>query len=495
MTRRLFLPLTSIIFCSACAVGPKYQKPVAPAAPAFKEMAGSDEWKTATPSDGQLKGKWWEVFNDPQLNELEERVSTANFTVKQLEAQFRTSRALVLGARANYYPTIGAAPSIGVTGVGGNGSRISGTTGTFSIPFSATWVPDLWGRVRLAVQAANANAQVTAADLENTRLALQATLAVDYFNLIGIDMETALLQDTIKAYQTYLTLTQNRYAGGVAARSDVTLAQTQLFTTQANETDLLVSRNILEHAIAVITGRPPAELSIPTGRIAGPPPPIPTTLPSVLLERRPDIAAQERLIAAANANIGLAQTAYYPTLSISASASLANSSFANLFTWASRVWSVGPTLSQTLFDFGRRHASVLAAEANYDATVAAYRETVLSAFQQVEDNLSTLRVLAQESEQQAAAVEAAQTSLALETDRYKAGTDSYLNVILTQTITLNDQRAQVSVLQRRMIAAVDLIVALGGGWDASALPNPDQIRSNGLGDPASTQKVAQPVTH
>jgi NodT family efflux transporter outer membrane factor (OMF) lipoprotein len=215
----------------------------------------------------------------------------------------------------------------------------------------------------------------------------------------------------------------------------------------------------------------------------------------VLLERRPDIAAQERLIAAANANIGLAQTAYYPTLSISASASLANSSFANLFTWASRVWSVGPTLSQTLFDFGRRHATVLAAEANYDASVAAYRETVLGALQQVEDNLSTLRVLAQESEQQAAAVEAAQTSLTLETDRYKAGTDSYLNVILTQTITLNDQRAQVSLLQRRMIAAVDLIVALGGGWDASALPNPDQIRSNGLGDPASTQRVAQPVTH
>ena len=235
----------------------------------------------------------------------------------------------------------------------------------------------------------------------------------------------------------------------MAARSDVTLAQTQLFTTQANETDLLVSRNILEHAIAVITGRPPAsELSIPPGRIAGPPPPIPTSLPSALLERRPDIAAQERLIAAANANIGLAQTAYYPTLSISASASLANTSLANLFTWASRVWSVGPTLSQTLFDFGRRHATVLDAEANYDATVAAYRETVLGAFQQVEDNLSTLRVLAQESEQQAAAVEAAQTSLALETDRYKAGTDTYLNVILTQTITLSDQRAQVSLLQR-----------------------------------------------
>ena len=204
MTRRFYLPLTSIIFCSACAVGPKYQRPVAPAVPAFKEMAGSDEWKTATPSDGQLKGKWWEVFNDPQLNELEERISTANFTVKQLEAQFRASRAVVLGARANYYPSIGAAPSIRVTGVGGSGTRGERDDRRLrSIPFSATWVPDLWGRVRLAVEAANANAQVTAADLENTRLALQATLAVDYFNLVGIDMEIALLQDTIKAYQTY----------------------------------------------------------------------------------------------------------------------------------------------------------------------------------------------------------------------------------------------------------------------------------------------------
>ncbi|HKD07327.1 MAG TPA: efflux transporter outer membrane subunit [Bryobacteraceae bacterium] len=495
MKRRLYLPLTSIILCSACAVGPKYQRPVAPATPSFKEMAGSDEWKTATPSDGQLKGKWWEIFNDPQLNELEERVSTGNFTVKQMEAQFRASRALVLGARANYYPTIGASPSVGVTGVGGNGSRLGGTTGSFSIPFSATWVPDLWGRVRLAVEAANANAQVSAADLENARLALQATLASDYFNLIGTDMEIALLQDTIKAYETYLTLTQNRYAGGVAAKSDVTLAQTQLFTTQANMTDLQVTRNQLEHAIAVTTGRAPAELSIPAGRIAGSPPPIPVAVPSTLLERRPDISAQERLIAAANANIGIAETAYYPTLSISASAALTNSSFANLFTWASRVWSVGPTLSQTLFDFGRRHATVENAEAIYDASVAAYRETVLSAFQQVEDNLSALRVLAQESEQQAAAVEAANTSLTLETDRYKAGTDSYLNVITTQTIALSDQREQVTLLQRRMVAAVNLIVALGGGWDASALPNPDQIRSNGLAEPASTQKVAQPVTH
>jgi NodT family efflux transporter outer membrane factor (OMF) lipoprotein len=245
----------------------------------------------------------------------------------------------------------------------------------------------------------------------------------------------------------------------------------------------------------LVTARAPAEFAIPAGKIAAAPPPIPVAVPSALLERRPDIAAQERLIAAANANIGLAEAAYYPTLSISASAALTNSSFASLFTWASRVWSVGPTLSQTLFDFGRRHATVENAEANYDASVAAYRETVLGAFQQVEDNLSALRVLAQESEQQAAAVEAANTSLTLETDRYKAGTDSYLNVITTQTIALSDQREQVTLLQRRMVAAVDLIVALGGGWDASRLPNPDQIRSNGLAEPASTEKVAQPVTH
>lgn len=493
MHSRLKILLACSVFCSACAVGPKYQPPAVPAPPAFKELTGNDEWKMATPGDGLLKGKWWEVFNDPQLNALEEKISVDNFSVKQAEANFRASRALVLGSRANYYPTIGSAPVINQGDTGAINGRGGGTSSNFEIPFTASWQPDLWGRVRLAVEGANANAQVSAADLENVRLSLQSTLALDYFQLLSDDMQIALLDDTIKAYQTYLTLTINRFNGGVAAKSDITLAQTQVFTTQASRTDLQTGRNQLEHAIAVITGRAPSELNIAPGKIAGPPPSIPVEVPSVLLERRPDIAAQERLIAAANANVGLAQVAFYPTLTLSATAGLTNPQLWKVLTWASRVWSTGPTLSETLFDFGRRDATLAGALANYDASVAAYRQTVLTAFQQVEDNLSTLRVLAQEAKELADAVQAADLSLTLETERYKAGTDSYLNVITTQTIALNDERSAVVLLGRRMTAAVNLVVALGGGWDAKTLPTPDQIRSHGLADPASTQKVAQPV--
>jgi NodT family efflux transporter outer membrane factor (OMF) lipoprotein len=493
MHSSLKILIPSVLFCSACAVGPKYQAPVVPAPPAFKEFAGNDEWKTATPGDGLLKGKWWEIFNDPQLNELEERISASNFSVKQAEAQFRASRSLVLGNRANYYPTIGSSPSITQGDTGSVSGRGGGTSSNFDLPFTVAWQPDFWGRVRLAVENANDNAQVSAADLENIRLGLQSTLAADYFLLLSDDMQIALLDDTIKAYQTYLTLTINRFNGGVAARSDVTLAQTQLYTTQASRTDIVSGRDQLEHAIAVITGRAPSEVTIQPGKIAAPPPPIPTELPSVLLERRPDIAAQERLIAAANANIGLAEVAYYPTLSLSATAGLSNPNLAKVFTYASRVWSVGPTINQTLFDFGRRDATLQGARANYDAAVAAYRQTVLTAFQQVEDNLSNLRVLAQEAKEIADAVRAAELSLQLETDRYKAGTDSYLNVITTQTITLNDERTAVQLLGRRMTSAVNLIVALGGGWNSANLPTPDQIRSKGMGDKDYTQKVAQPV--
>lgn len=487
------LAISIAIFCSACTVGPKYRPPVVPAPPAFKELAGNDQWKTATPSDEKLRGKWWEVFGDPQLNALEELISQNNFSVKQAEAQFRQSRALVLQNRAAYYPTIGSNPSISQTDRGSASGGSGGPASSFSLPFTASWEPDLWGRVRLAVEGATDNAQVSAADLENIRLSLQGTLASDYFTLLGTDMQLALLNDTIQAYQRYLTLTINRFNGGVASKADVTLAQTQLFTTQASATDLDVTRNELEHAIAVLTGRAPAEVSIPRGKIPGLPPAIPTALPSQLLERRPDIAAQERLIAAANANVGLAETAYYPTLTLSATAGLTSGNLANLFKYGSRVWSAGPGISQTLFDFGRRGAQVQQTEAAYDASVAAYRQTVLVAFQQVEDNLSTLRVLAQEAEQQAQAVAAAEQSLELETSRYKAGTDTYLNVITTQSIALSDERLAVLLLQRRMTAAVNLILALGGGWDTSALPTKDQIRSGALADPANTKNVAQPV--
>ena len=477
MNRPLAAALISLLFCSACTVGPKYQRPSAPTAPALKELAGNDQWKMATPSDELLKGKWWEVFGDPQLNRLEELVDINNQNVKQAEAQYRQARTLIDLNHANYYPTIGAAPSITQADTGKNSGRLSGTSQSFSLPATVSWEPDLWGRVRLAVENAVENAQVSAADLQNIRLSMQALLATDYFVLAGNDMQQAILQNTIEAYRRNLQLTVNRYNGGVASKSDVTLAQTQLAGAQAQSTDLKIARAVNEHAIAVLTGRPPVELSIEVRKIDAPPPPIPVAVPSLLLERRPDISAAERTMAAANANVGIAQTAYYPTLSLSATPGLLSTSLANLFTWGSRVWSAGPAISQTLFDFGRRDASLRGVEAAYDSTVASYRQIVLSAFQEVEDDLANLRYLAEEAVQQQEAVVAAEQAVDLELARYRAGTDSYINVITTQTIALSDEQAAVSILQRRMLAAVDLIKALGGGWDASTLPNIDQMRS------------------
>jgi NodT family efflux transporter outer membrane factor (OMF) lipoprotein len=462
--------------------------PAAPPPPAFKELAGNDEWKMATPSDQLLKGKWWEMFGDPELNRLEELVDVNNQNVKQAEAQFRQARALVALNHANYYPTIGSNPSINQSDSGK-----SGRSQSFSLTGNVSWEPDLWGRVRLAVEGASAGAQVSAADLENVRLSAQAFLAADYFVMVSNDMQQALLQDTIAAYEENLKLTTNRYNGGVASKSDITLAQTSLAGAKAQSTDLRIERAQQEHAIAVLTGQAPASLSIPAGKINGPPPPIPLAVPSVLLERRPDIAANERRVAAANANVGLAQAAYYPTLTLSATAGLVSNNLVNLFTWGSRLWSAGPGISQTLFDFGRRNAQLQGVQATYDATVAAYRQNVLSAFQEVEDDLTALRYLAEEAGHRQEAVVAAEQSLVLELARYRAGTDSYLSVITTQTIELNDKQIAIAVLERRMLAAVDLVKALGGGWDASTLPTMEQLRSAALADPNNTQKVAQPT--
>jgi NodT family efflux transporter outer membrane factor (OMF) lipoprotein len=479
--------------CTGCAIGPKYQTPVVAQTPAaYKEFAGNDEWKMATPSDTLIKGKWWEIFGDPQLNKLEELVEINNQNVKQAEAQFRQARAIVAANHANYYPTIGSTPSITQTDVGKTSGRGSnGTSQSFSLPFTASWEPDFWGRVRLSVQTAVDTAQASAATIENARLSAQALLATDYFLIAGADMQQAVLKDTIEAYQKNLTLTMNRFNGGVASKSDVTLAQTQLYGAQAQSTDLRITRAQDEHAIAVLTGQAPSTVEIPVLKV-NPPPPIPAALPSALLERRPDIAINERQVAAANANIGIAETAYYPTLTLSASAGFLSPSLQSLFTWAARSWSAGPSVSETLFDFGRRGAQVANAEAAYDSTVAAYRQTVLSAFQEVEDDLASLRYLAEEAQQQAEAVTAARLSLDLELDRYKAGTDSYLSVITTQTIYLGDEQTAVTLLQRRLTAAVDLVKAVGGGWDASTLPSGDAIRSVAMASAANTRNVAQP---
>jgi NodT family efflux transporter outer membrane factor (OMF) lipoprotein len=319
-------------------------------------------------------------------------------------------------------------------------------------------------------------AQASAGTLENTRLLYQTDLAVDYYELLSNDMQQKLLDDTIKAYTTALQLTINRFNGGVASQADVAQARTQLDTTSAQRTGLNVARAQYEHAIAVLTGQPPAELTIPTGTIKNPPPPIPVGLPSQLLERRPDIAAAERTVAAMNAEVGLAETAYYPTLTLSASGGLQSGGITTLFRWPNRIWSVGPSISQTLFDFGKRKAQLLMAEAAYDGSVATYRQSVLTAFQEVEDNMAALHYLEKQAAQQDIAVKEAERSVALELDRYKGGVDSYLNVITTQTIALTDASTAVTILQERMVAAVNLVTALGGGWNAANLPNAEQIR-------------------
>ena len=487
MTRLWKIVVPASLLCSGCTIGPKYQRPVAPVPVALKEMAGNDQWKMATPSDSLPKGKWWEIFGDPQLNRLEELVSIDNQNVKQAEAQFRQARALVLADHANYYPTIGSTPAISQSYVEKR------ATHSFSLPAAATWEPDLWGRVRLSVENAVSNAQVSAADLENIRLSQQALLATDYFLLSAQDMQLKILSDTIGTYEKNLQLTINRFQGGVASRSDITLAQTQLAGAKAQSTQMHIARAQAEHAIATLTGQLPASLEIGANMIGAPPPPIPIGIPSQLLERRPDIAASERLVAAANANIGIATAAYYPTLTLSASPGFISNTIQNLITYASRSWSASSSLSQTLFDFGRRGATLQSAQASYDATVASYRQTVLAAFQEVEDDLSNLRYLAQEAVENQQAVVAAQEALDLEMARYRAGTDSYLNVITTQIIALGDQQTAITILQQRMAAAVDLVKALGGGWDASTLPSGNAIRSVALGDPKNTQNVAQPV--
>jgi NodT family efflux transporter outer membrane factor (OMF) lipoprotein len=463
------------MIASGCAIGPRYTRPAAPASDGFEELTGNDQWKMAAPRDDQAKGHWWEIFGDPELDQLESLVDVDNQSVRQAEAQFREARAAVLAARANADPRLGVAPTVSQTSTGPNGGK-GGTFATFALPLDVAWEPDLWGRVRLAVENAVGNAQVSAADLENVRLSEQALLAVDYFSLAAEDMQEALLADTIDAYQRNLQLTTDRYNGGVASRSDITLAQAQLASATAQSTDLRALRAQFEHAIAMLTGRPPAQLQVAATRIDGPPPPIPITIPSELLERRPDIAASERLVAAANANVGLAMTAYYPTLQLSANPALIAQSLGSLFSWASRNWSGAAQLSHTVADFGRRRAALAGAQAAYDAAVAGYRQTVLSAFQEVENDLASLRYLAEEAGQQQQAIVAAQQSLNLELDRYRAGTESYLNVITTQIILLNDQQAAVNILQRRLAAAVDLIKAVGGGWDASMLPSPDGLR-------------------
>jgi NodT family efflux transporter outer membrane factor (OMF) lipoprotein len=468
---------------AGCRVGPQYVRPTAPLAPEFKEslpenFKSEDGWKPARPSDAQLKGDWWTLFNDPQLSTLEAQIDPANQTLKQAEANFRAARAAVRFNRASEAPTIGTSPSVGAVRDSNNQPYVNVTgsnngEGDFVLPFDLNYEIDLWGRVRRTVTQAREQAQASAADLETSRLSLHAELAVDYFDLRSADAQTKLLRDTVKAFQSALQLTEDRYNGGASPLSDVTQARTQLQAAQVQATDVDIQRAMYEHAIAILIGKPPAVFTLSPDPItvAAPTfPAIPGVLPSQLLERRPDIASSERSMAAANEQIGIARAAYYPTLSLSAVAGFAGTSAINWFSWPSNFFAVGPALSQTLFDHGRRRATSGIAQAQYDGTVAAYRQTTLTAFQQVEDNLNTLHNLEIEARQQHDATASAQQSLDLFDTRYEDGVDTYLQVITWQTALLQNERNDIEITQRRFEASVLLVKALGGGWDASQLP-------------------------
>jgi NodT family efflux transporter outer membrane factor (OMF) lipoprotein len=469
------------LFLSGCTVGPKYVKPTVPMAPGFKEQPPesfkeSDGWKTAQPRDQALRGNWWEIFGDPQLNALEEEVTLSNQDLKVAEARFRQARAMIRFNRSAEFPTISTSPSITNERLSPNQpyfpkSVSPNATGSFTLPFDLSYEVDLWGRVRRTVSASREEAQASAADLQTANLSLHAELAVDYFELRSADDQKQLLDDTVKAYTDALQLTQNRFEGGAAPRSDVAQAKTQLDGAQVQDTDITVTRAQFEHAIATLIGKPPAEFNItPAPQTALQLPVIPVEVPASLLERRPDISAGERRVAEANDQIGIARAAFFPSLVLGVTGGFTGTSITNWFNWPSRMWAVGPQMSQTIFDAGRRHAVSEGTTANYDGTVASYRQTTLTALQEVEDNLAALCILEKEAQQQREATASAEESLQLFTNRYQGGVDNYLQVITAQTVLLTNQRNDIDIERRRMDASVLLVKAIGGGWDASQLP-------------------------
>jgi len=462
---------------ASCTVGPNYVKPTTEVPASYKEIDG---WKKAEPKDETLKGAWWEIFDDPQLNLLEERVIISNQNIAVAEAQFSQARALVQSARSGYFPTVAAGASFvrvrRSANVGGGTFAGADTTSDFLLPVNASWEPDIWGKVRRTVESARAGAEASAADLEAVRLSARAELAQDYFQLRALDAERKLLDETVIAFQKSLELTRNRYASGVASRADVLQAETQLKSTQAQALDIGVQRSQLEHAIALLVGKPASDFSLPAAPLDAVPPYIPIGLPSELLERRPDIAAAERRVASANALIGVAESAFYPSITLSASGGFEASSLSKWLSWPSRFWSVGTAIAETVFEGGLRRSLTDQARAAYDADVASYRQTVLTGFQEVEDNLAALRILEEEAGMQDEAVKAARQTVTVVTNQYKAGTVSYLDVIVSQTTALNNERTAVGIQGRRMIASISLIKALGGGWESSSLFLTDSVR-------------------
>lgn len=472
-TRWRLLLITCVLPFAGCAVGPKYKgAPSVPTPPAYKELGN---WKTAQPSDQNLGGNWWEIFQDPQLNSLEQQVNVSNQNLKQAVANYQQSRAALRYVRADYYPTVSLSPSATRERYSNNLPPPTINDGiTFSdyaVPANLSYQTNAWGRVSRNVESYREQAQASAADLAVVNLSMHASLAVDYFAARSLDAEEKLLKDTVAQYEQAYQLNEDLYEGGLASEVEVEQARTILETTRAQMVDVGVARAQYEHAVAVLVGKPPADFTLPPLPLTAPPPLIPVALPSQLLERRPDIAAAERQVASANAQVGLAKTAYYPLVNIMAAGGLESGTITTLFQGPSALWSAGASAAVTIFDVGRRRALNDEAKAGYDSSVASYRQTVLSALQQVEDNLASLRVLEQEAGVQATAVQAAQQSLALSNTRYDGGVTSYLEVITAQNAALADEVTAVNILGRRMASAVLLIQALGGGWEKKELPD------------------------
>ncbi len=478
-----------------CTVGPKYVRPSVQTPTAYKELPGGDlaqaqQWKSAQPSDDAARGKWWEVFHDPQLNAYEQKADSSNQDIAASAANFFAARAVIREARSQYFPTVGANPSImnarpsagqfgGVrTGSSSSSGFILSSFTDYSAPADASWEPDLWGRIRNTVRGAAYAAQASGADLENERLSVEAELAVDYYQLRAQDALKQVFDDTVVAYRESLNLTEVQFKAGVGTDEAVAQAEAQLEAADAQDANLGVLRAQYEHAIAMLVGEPASTFSISVEPLNANAPAIPPGVPSDLLERRPDIASAERAMAQANTQIGIAKAAYYPNVTLSATGGLGNTSVADWFTWPSRFWSAGPGIAETIFDGGLRRATLQQSRSTFDQTVANYRQTVLTAFQQVEDNLAAVRILSQDIQKQEAAVQSAQRSLREASVRYEAGLDPYLNVIAAQTLVLSDRQTAVNFRMQQMVASVQLIKALGGGWDAAQIPTPSQLRRN-----------------
>jgi NodT family efflux transporter outer membrane factor (OMF) lipoprotein len=474
------------IALTGCLPGPKYRAPSAPAstAPAYKESSvnfqNAPGWKVASPQDAMLRGKWWEIFNDPQLNSLEDQLNINNQNIKVSFENFMEARALIREARAQYWPTVTTSPSWSRSKSSGNLTHSStANTGaestTWSFPFDISWQPDLFGKIRNEVLQAEHGAQVSAADLANEQLAEQASLAEFYFELRGQDALQKILNDTVKADKNTLDLTKTLYDTGVDNYISVVQAETTLEGAESQALNVGVNRAQYEHAIAMLIGKPATDFSLAAMPELTDPPPIPTGVPSQLLERRPDIAAAERTLAEANSTIGIGYGAFFPSLTLSAAGGFEASSFQHWFDWPSRFWSIGPSFSQTIFNGGLYRAQLQQYTATYNADVATYRQTVLTAFQQVEDFLAATRILSEQILKQQQAVDSAQTYLNLEMGRYETGLDPYLDVMIAQTTLLGDQQTLATLHMQEMTASIQLIQALGGGWDLSQLPTPAQV--------------------